>query len=269
MEIKTITKINDLEYELVLQTAEGIESITVLSDTLIELQILKPQPLTTTQYQYLKQNYAAAYRQAIHYLSYRQRSCAEVAKHLKEKDYEPQQIAKVIERLQAQHYLDDQLFAQSYVRTAFLDSKQGPNKIKQTLQQKFQVAPEVIAEALTYYSEEIQRENIGQLISKLVRTNKKYVGRALEQHIMQKLRGYGYSLQLVQSIWQEQKSEESDDTDTLFITQAEKVYRRLNRETDKYKKRQKFSQKMYQLGFPNEQSLEWFTTQEEYSDETN
>lgn len=271
MEIKTISQLNELEYEIIIQTSEGIESIIALADTLVELQLLKPQRITLTQYQLLKQNYATVYRQAIQYLSYRQRSCAEVVSYLREKDHEEQQIAKVIERLQQQRYLDDQLFARSYVRTAFLDVKQGPNKVKQTLQQKFQIDALAIEEALTEYSEEIQRQNIVQLLAKLVRTNKKYAGRALEQQLFQKMRSYGYPLALVQLIWQEEQSEDTsaEVDDSLFLAQAEKVYRRLQRETDSYKKRQKFIQKMYQLGFSTEQSQNWFIKQEENCDETN
>lgn len=271
MEIKMITKVNELEYEVAVQTSDGLEIMVVLADTLVELHLLKPQPLTMQQYQILKQNYALAYRQAIQYLSYRQRSCGELEQYLLEKGHERQQVMQVISRLQEQRYLDDTLFAQSYVRTAYLDNKQGPNKVKQTLQQKFRIGPEAIEEALTYYSEDIQRKNIAQLIAKLIRTNKKYVNRALEQQIMQKLRQYGYPIQLAQLVWQEEQEIQINETEEaqVFIQQAEKVYRRLQRESDQYKKRQKFCQKMYQLGFAVAESQEWFEKQENEDDETN
>ncbi|MGL5549867.1 MAG: RecX family transcriptional regulator [Culicoidibacterales bacterium] len=264
MEIKTITQLNDLEYEVVLHSEEGEETQVVLADTLIQLQLLKPQVISLLQYQQLKQDYATAYRQAINYLSYRLRSCAEVATYLATKGHEPQQINQVIERLKMQKYLDDQLFAEAFVRTALLDLKQGPKKISQTLRQKFQIDQIAIEAGLSHYSNDQIIENCQKLIEKLLRMNKKFTGNALKRQIVQKIYGYGYDHAVIEVAWQRLDHQEDEtDTQDVFEQQAQKVYRRIQRETNRYKRKQKFQQKMYQLGFSQAQSQNWFQNQEE------
>ncbi|MGL6248285.1 MAG: hypothetical protein ACRC3A_04235, partial [Culicoidibacterales bacterium] len=216
----------------------------------------------------LKQDYATAYRQAINYLSYRLRSCAEISTYLATKGHEPQQINQVIERLKEQKYLDDQLFAEAFVRTALLDLKQGPKKVTQTLRQKFQVDQSAILQGLTHYSTEQAIENCQKLIEKLMRTNKKFSGNALKRQISQKLFGYGYDSAIFEAAWQTlEHTPDAEEARDVFEQQAHKVYRRVQRESDRYKRQQKFKQKMYQLGFSQAQSQEWFEYQEEENEE--
>lgn len=270
MKISQISQRNDLEYEVTISSDEGIETLIVLEDTLITLQLLKPQPISLYQYQQLKADYAIAYRQAINYLSYRLRSCHEMSEYLMKKEHEKAQVAQVITRLQDQRYLDDAIFAQAFVRTALLDLKQGPKKIQQTLRQKHNLDEEQCREALTFYSEEQQLENCCKLVEKLTRLNKKYVGRALERNVKQKIQLYGYPAPIVANAWQIWEMEQVEEAvDSALAEQAEKIYRRLQRETDSYKKRQKFQQKMYQLGFDSNESRAWFDQQEENNDEEN
>lgn len=261
MKISQINQLNSLEYEVTLVSEDGIEILIVLEDTLVQMQLLKPQPISGLQYEQLKSDYAKAYRQAINYLSYRLRSCYEIQTYLTKKEHEPQQITQVIERLKAQKYLDDAIFAQAFVRTAWLDVKQGPQKVGRTMKQKYKIADDVKEEALELYSEEQQIENCQKLIQKLMRTNRKYVGKALEQQIRQKMHGYGYSMAIFQqALALEMADSEPDEVEDneVMAQQAEKIYRRLSRESDIFKRRQKFQQKMYQLGFKSDITREWF-----------
>ncbi|MGI6250129.1 MAG: regulatory protein RecX [Anaerolineaceae bacterium] len=63
----------------------------------------------------------SAFNNALRLLSYRSRSRKELEQYLQRKGYAPEQQAVVLERLQAEGYLDDQRFAREWVenRTAF------------------------------------------------------------------------------------------------------------------------------------------------------
>ncbi|MGL5296179.1 MAG: hypothetical protein ACRDAO_04410 [Culicoidibacterales bacterium] len=264
MKISSIEKLTDLEYQVQIVDNDLIETFIVLEDTLLSMQIVKPQPIERWQYEQLKTNDAHIYRMAIHYLSFRIRSRYELEHYLLKKEATADQTNNVIQKLIAQGYINDFVFAQAYVKTAMIDYKQGPKKIEQVLKQKHRIDEDALSDAMQCYSHDQQYENCEKLYNRLIRTNKKYTGYMLRQQIQQKLQLAGYSAQIIQSILQQFESEQNNE---LFEQISLRVYRRLIRETDPYKKRQKFQQKMYQYGFSSECSRVRFEQMEEDNEE--
>lgn len=59
---------------------------------------------------------------AMNYLSYQLRSKKEIFTYLKEKEIEPEDRVKIVQRLEELRLLDDAIFSESYVRTAMRTS---------------------------------------------------------------------------------------------------------------------------------------------------
>lgn len=76
--------------------------------------------------------YNKALNDALHYLSYRNRTKFEVREKLKEKEYARITIDKVIEELVNLNYVDDQGFAKEYI--GFKIKKMGKRKIRYKLE---------------------------------------------------------------------------------------------------------------------------------------
>jgi len=76
--------------------------------------------------------YSKALNDALHYLSYRNRTTFEVKEKLKEKEYMNVTIDQVIEELTKLNYIDDQGFAKEYI--GFKIKKMGQRKIRYKLE---------------------------------------------------------------------------------------------------------------------------------------
>src|SRR5699024_1346256 len=115
--------------------------------------------------------------------------------YLKQKEVGQAVIDEVIHRLHRQNYLDDQEFANAYVRTQVNGGKKGPNVIKQELKRKG-IQEHCIIEALTFYPEDKRIEHAIRLGEKLVTQQQRLSERLLKQKIEQTLmiKGFDYSI---------------------------------------------------------------------------
>lgn len=94
-----------------------------------------------------------AYDHAIRYLGFRPRSQAEVERYLREKEYSAEVIAKTLERLRQQQYVDDQAFAQFWLENRERFKPRGRQALRYELRQKG-LESDLIEEALTSLDEE-------------------------------------------------------------------------------------------------------------------
>jgi regulatory protein len=81
------------------------------------LKLRKGQALTEQEIDRLKalDDIEVAHERALNFLSYRPRSIAEVRRNLKDKEFSPETIDTVVQRLQDSQLLDDQAFARYWV----------------------------------------------------------------------------------------------------------------------------------------------------------
>lgn len=98
----------------------------------------KGQTLTPTQIDELQQadEVQSAYQSALHVLSHRPRSQAEVEQHLRSKGFAPSIIASVVQRLVTEHYLDDQAFAQFWLENREQFRPRSARALRYELRQK-------------------------------------------------------------------------------------------------------------------------------------
>jgi len=77
-----------------------------------------------------------AFLQAFNYLSFRGRSVAEMERYLLGKDHAPETVGTVIQRLRDLHYLDDSVFALSWVENRQRSKPRGARLLRTELMQK-------------------------------------------------------------------------------------------------------------------------------------
>lgn len=75
-----------------------------------------------------------AYNRALHYLSYRPRSCAEVIAYLQGRDVPESQISEITARLERAGLLDDAEFARYWVENRETFQPRGPRALRYELQ---------------------------------------------------------------------------------------------------------------------------------------
>lgn len=76
------------------------------------------------------------YIRAIRYLSYRLRSIQEVEQYLRKQEVESTHMPQIIERLLKEKYLDDNAFADMFVKHRIQTSAKGPQMVFRELKEK-------------------------------------------------------------------------------------------------------------------------------------
>lgn len=139
--------------------------------------------------------------QALRLLSYRQRSKKEIYDNLKRKGYEDKYIEKAIEYCKDQNYLNDRLFAESYIKDKKHLNKLGSIRIKYELIKKG-ISDEIIEESLEIDSD----DEYNQALELAEKKMKSYKGQD-NNSIYRKLGGFlqrrGYSYDIVSKILNE------------------------------------------------------------------
>lgn len=106
---------------------------------------------------------ASAYDAALRLLGVRARSRSELLKRLQDKDFPADEIDSVIERLERAHLLDDNDFAQQWVRSRHLHSGKGRTALRHELRNKG-VDQVIIEDALSQVDDDAEKERAAELL---------------------------------------------------------------------------------------------------------
>jgi regulatory protein len=163
------------------------------------------QELTSEEIDRLQKRDAAeiAYDKALHFLSYRPRSRAEIAGYLKRRKAQPDTVLTVLERLEQAGLVDDTAFAQYWVENRESFRPRGSRALRYELRRKG-VAEEVITQTVegidetdsAYRAARRRARQLGQLDYRAFR-------RRLSGFLQR--RGFGYDVvkETVDRLWQE------------------------------------------------------------------
>lgn len=189
-----------------------------------------------------------AYNLALNYLSHQLRTVYEVNDYLQQHEVAEATINAIIKRLLAQRYLDDQNYADSFVRTMYRTSDNGPYLIRQKLKQKH-VAEQVIDQALLQFSTSQQIDNAVALIYKLAKHYHHDAYKIQHQKIYQALLKKGYQSDVIkQAFASVDLPNDTDEQYQLLIKNGEKLLRRYH-SLEKATRHQKILQALYRKGF--------------------
>ncbi|CAI55779.1 Putative regulatory protein, RecX family [Latilactobacillus sakei subsp. sakei 23K] len=209
---------------------------------------------------------AKAYQLALNYLSHQLRTEKELTQYLRDHEITPEGIETSLTKLRELHYLDDQDYADSYVRTVINTSDKGPKVVRQKLIQKG-VSANHIDQALTLYTDE---EQVTVGLATAQKLAKKYRHSSFfeqQQKIKQGLMQKGFGGDNLSRIIDELALEEDSDSEAdALAALGEKKWRRY-RLLEPRERRMKMQQALYRKGF-NIDAINRFIDDQEVSDDT-
>lgn len=153
-----------------------------------------------------------AYTKALLYATGQMRTSQQVSRKLKDQGYDWATIKDVVQRLQNDHVLDDETYAETYVDQAKSAGKLGPRGVKFKLQQAG-IDQFVIEDALVAYTIDDQIETLAERVGALLEKNARHSKFLAEQKTQQKLLQQGFDQHLIQQAISEYRENEAFDTD--------------------------------------------------------
>ena len=189
------------------------------------------------------------YYVALNSINSRYKSIYDLRMTLLKKEYPEELIDKAIDKLIKQGYLNDRMFAKSYINNKMITSNSGPFKIEKELLEK-KIDLDIIKEELEVFTEEEQITRIRKLIEKGIKTNHNRGGIVLKQKIYNDLKLFGYDISLINRIISDYTFENDEN---IAKKEYEKLYRKYSRKYEGYELKQKIREKMYQKGLSYEE----------------
>ena len=229
---------------------DGTYAFPVAESVLIKYQLAKGMEIDK---QLLSQITSAdlqakAYNKALDYLSHQLRTQKELSDHLKELGIDEPTIKEVLTKLLDLRLLDDQVYANSFVRTQANLSDKGPTVIRQKLRQKG-IGENLIDRALLEFPLEAQVANAKKLGQKLAKRHQASPLKIRQNKIITGIMTKGFSASVANSAL-EQLDLQVDPNQELpaLTTKAKKAWRRYQR-FDLKTRQLKTKQALYRKGF--------------------
>lgn len=188
------------------------------------------------------------YYTALNSINNRFKSVYELKQSLVKKEYPIELIDKAIDKLLQQGYLNDRVFARSYINNQMITTNKGPYKISKELAEK-KISSDIIDEEITLFTEEEQINKIKKLINKGIKTNHSRGGVVLKQKIYNDLKLAGYDISLINSIISDYDFGNNED---IAKKEYEKLYRKYSRKYSGSELELKIKEKLYQKGLKYE-----------------
>ncbi|MGJ9385174.1 recombination regulator RecX [Salipaludibacillus sp. CF4.18] len=249
-------------YHVYIDRGNGDEyALSVSEDILIQQKLWKDTELTEDRVIELrnKDEIDKAMQKTLNFLSYRMRSEVEIQRYLRdlEVDIAEEEISQMIDKLKKLDFLDDQRFAEAFVRTKRDAHKKGPLVIKQELLQKG-VDKKIIEAAMEEYSKELQLDTAIKMVEKKQSSYKKEGEKKKEQKLVQFLiqRGFDQTTAYEAIRYAEIETDHEAEAEEL-AKQAEKAWKK-HSQKDLWERKQRTKQYLYSRGYSMELIEKWF-----------
>ena len=188
-------KENNGKYKLLLEDGSTIDTY---EDVILKNNLLYKKDIDDSLYDIIMNDnvYEEAYSKSINYIGIRLRSINEMKVYLKSKKYSEEVINIIIERLIKNNLLNDTIFTQAFINDKLNFTTMGPYKIELELK-KHNIDNNIISKCISTIDEDIIYEKINKLITKFIKSNKKYKGFLLKNKIYTNLINLGYSSSMI------------------------------------------------------------------------
>ena len=188
-------KENNGKYKLFLEDGSTIDTY---EDVILKNNLLYKKDIDDSLYDIIMNDnvYEEAYSKSINYIGIRLRSINEMKVYLKSKKYSEEVINIIIERLIKNNLLNDAIFIQAFINDKLNFTTMGQYKIELELK-KHNIDNNIISKCISTIDEDIIYEKINKLITKFIKSNKKYKGFMLKNKIYTNLINLGYSSSMI------------------------------------------------------------------------
>lgn len=227
---------------------EDSSKINLYEETILEYSLLLFKKIDDLD-EVLKYNLKyEVYYTALNSINSRFKSVSELRKFLINKEFDFDNIEYAVNMLIKQGYLNDRLFAKSFINNKIISTKWGPNKIKNELSNKG-IDSNISDDELVCFTDEMQLEKIDKLITYMLKTNKSRSGSVLKSKIFNDLKMLGYYPNVINKIIDEYDYSCSSE---LYDKEYKKIYNRLSRKYSGSELEMKINEKLFQKGLYKE-----------------
>ena len=240
MKIIKYKKLNNGKYELLLENNLKLklyEDVIINEDLLLKGEITDLEEIIKINEKY------SIYDVSLKYLSHHLVSIKGMKKYLHNKKYEDIDIDKTIDKLIKNNYLNDSLYAKSYILNQIKLSNEGPLKIIKHLEDN-DIDGNIYNEYLEI-SSDIWEEKIRKYVNKHIKTNKKS-SFVFKNNMMINLLNLGYEREMINDILEKVSLENEEE---IRKKEEEKIRKKLEKKYSGYELERKIKEKLYKLGF--------------------
>ena len=219
---KFVKKANGM-YELVIED----NTVLVHEDLILKYDLLIKKSLDDELLKKIEEENISyiAKDMSIKYLSKRMRSKYEIEKYLYSNDIDNENIKVVIDYLTKNNFINDEIYAKSYILDKINLSQDGPNKIINELKE-LKIDYSYIEKYISLYNNEIEKSKIDKLIDKIIRTTKNKSAYMLKNKIINSLYEKGYNKYLIDEVLD---SKEINDDKELKQKEYDKLYKKYSK----------------------------------------
>ena len=246
MQINKFTKQRNGMYQILL---EDNRKIKVHEDLILKYDLLLKRTLDDDLEDKLFEENKTyeIYEVALSYINKKLRSKKELKKYLERKEYSSELIDNVINLLYNQGYLNDEVYAKSFVHDRVALSMDGPNKIKKELSDNG-INNSLIEEVILEYTEDLEHERVEKIVDKQIKLNNNKGANLLKKKIQMYLLNLGYNYETINRVLNSKKIIDTD----LYKKEYDKLYKTLSKKYSGKELEYRLKNKLYQKGFSNE-----------------
>jgi len=184
------------------------------------------------------------YYVALNNIKNRFRSIHDIKELMIKKEYPLELIDLAIEKLIKQGYLNDRMYAKSYINNQIVTTNKGPKKIEAELRSS-KVDQEIINDEIVVFDEESQKVKIDKLVNKMIRSNRSRGGSVLKIKIINDLSVLGYERDVIMSVI---SNYEFNTDQEIVKKEYDKLYKKLSKKYSGSELEYKIKEKLYQKG---------------------
>ncbi|TWT16344.1 recombination regulator RecX [Streptococcus sp. sy010] len=247
-------KITKLEKKkrLYLLELDETEKLYITEDSLVRFMLSKGKELNQDEINKLKDynQFSLGRGLALYYLSFSQRTTAQVKTYLHKYDIDEVASQKIINYLTQENFLNDRTYTKHYIEQQNQHGDKGPYVITQKLLQKG-IDKEIIEDELEAIDFSASLEKLANKLAK--KYSHRLPTKALEQKIIQLIinRGFAYA-QAQEALLTLDLTSNTEDELELLYTELDKQYRKLAKRYDGYQLHQKLYQNLFRKGYQSQ-----------------
>lgn len=243
-----ITKI-EKKKRLYLVEIDNSDKLYVTEDTIVRFMLTKGLTLDDKMLKNIQTfaQFSHGKNLALYYISFKQRTTAEVRLYLMDHDIKSDIIEDVLKNLKEDKWLDDGKYVENFISQNLSSDDKGPYVIKQKLLQKGIPAQLIDQEIEKQDFSEVAEKAANKLLKKY---QTKLPARTLKDKIIQSLSNKGFSYAEAKTAFESLKIESDDENEQdLLHKELDKTYRKYSKKYEGYDLKQRLIQALARKGF--------------------
>lgn len=243
MKIEKFKKLKDGVYELKL---DNEDIIFTYEEVILKFELLINKEIDSKKLKEIEElnNYYKCYYTVIKSIKKKSYTRKELFIKLKE-EFEIDLINEVLDNIEKLGYINDKVYANSYINRQITTTNHGPIRIKRVLEEKG-IDKKIIEEEMNAYSEDIEKEKIKKLITKEINSNHTKGNNFIIRKLKNDLAYQGFNSYLIESELSKIKLE---DDSSIREKEYNKIKNKLSRKYSGKELEYKIKEKMALKGF--------------------